>query len=191
MKTVIPERKQTMIKGKCSLIGMILALGMSFLSISLARPAVAYADEPVPTPDQGNCTNCHEDLYFLHDTGNWYCLKESPMSCVDCHSGDPLAISKEQAHVKRSAHPVLNDDTSKCQECHPQECTERLQIFQQNAGISEVLIAMPYTPGAVPGDTSTVSAEQPKNSSAWINIPILLLASVIWIAYILRKKRAA
>lgn len=69
----------------------------ALIFIPLSTPTVVSADAPAPTPVQGNCIACHEDLYFLHDTGKWYCLKESPMSCVDCHGGDPSATTREDA----------------------------------------------------------------------------------------------
>jgi hypothetical protein len=94
--------------------------------------------------DHGTCIKCHEDLYFLHDTGNWFCIRESPMRCVDCHGGDPFAINKEEAHTNRKAHPIINGDISKCQECHPAECNERLVKFETVAGISDVRVALPY-----------------------------------------------
>ena len=65
----------------------ILVIGVFILLVMVSTPATVYADDPHPTSDNGNCITCHEDLYFLHDTGNWYCLKESPMACVDCHGG--------------------------------------------------------------------------------------------------------
>ena len=33
--------------------------------------------------------SCHEDLYFLHDTGKLFCLNEkTAMNCVGCHGGN-------------------------------------------------------------------------------------------------------
>lgn len=113
---------------------------------ALSMPTAVRADDPVPAPDNGNCIVCHENLYFLHDTGNWFCLKESPMACVDCHGGDPNTLDKNLAHTNRAAHPVINEDVSKCRQCHPEECSDRVTIFNQSAGISNVLVAAPYTP---------------------------------------------
>ncbi|HCW06819.1 MAG TPA: hypothetical protein DGG95_05585 [Cytophagales bacterium] len=159
----------------------------------LSMPTIVYADDPDPPPNQGKCITCHEDLYLLHDTGNWFCLREAPMSCVDCHGGNPLATTQELAHVDRAAHPVINEDISKCQECHPEECTERVQIFDQTAGISEVMVAMPYTPKATAKISSEIPVESREDQNAWLNIweilSILLLASTALGAYILHKRR--
>ena len=183
-----------MLKGKCSLIRLISALGLLLLIAPLSRPTIAYANEHAPTPRQENCINCHEDLYFLHDTGNWYCLKESPMSCVDCHGGDLLATTQEQAHIKRTAHPVLNDDISKCQECHPEECTERVKLFDRTAGISQVLVAAPYTPAdsieesAAVGVGLTQQEQQPSRLPVfWEIIPLALLAGLALTIYLIRR----
>jgi hypothetical protein len=192
MKTVIPERRYAMTKGKFSYIWMIPILGILFLALS--RPIVVHAVEPAPTPDQGNCISCHEALYFLHDTGNWYCLKESPMSCVDCHGGDPSATAKEQAHLDRAAHPVLNEDRSKCQECHPEECAERVKLFDQTAGISQVLVAAPYTPTYSIEEDAAVSVgvsrqgQQPGSVLIfWEIIPLVLLAGLALTIYLIRR----
>jgi hypothetical protein len=162
------------------------------LSITDSGSAVVYADALAPTSDQGNCVNCHENLYFLHDTGNWYCLKDAPMSCVDCHGGDPLATSQEQAHLKRAAHPVLNNDISKCQECHPPECSERVKLFGQNAGISQVLIAAPYSSSYSNKENADVSVEIPQQEQGlrglllfWEIIPLALVVGLALTIYLI------
>lgn len=182
-------------KGKYSVIPLISALGALLLFAILSKPTIVFANETVPTPNHGSCINCHEDLYFLHDTGNWYCLRESPMSCVECHGGDPSATTQEQAHIDRAAHPVLNDDISKCQECHPQECAERMQIFDQTAGISDVLVAMPYIPRTSMDLSSTIPTERHEDRNGWLNswelLPVLVLVGAAVAVYIVHKKRGA
>jgi len=108
------------------------------LSLSVANPARAEGDTPEPP---SNCIACHENLYYLHDTGKHFCVSEAKDRCTDCHDGDATATNKDAAHTERSAHPVTNDDTSKCQECHPADCAEYVQKFQAMAGISPVLVA--------------------------------------------------
>jgi hypothetical protein len=143
-----------------------------------------------------NCITCHEDLYFLHDTGNWYCLREAPMSCSECHGGDPGALTKEQAHAGRAAHPVINEDVSKCQECHPSECNERVDLFKQTAGIDTVLVAAPYTPVSVAEGQVSVPVQNQQGSNPWLNLfellPIVFVAAAALLAYgihALRQKR--
>jgi hypothetical protein len=169
-------------------------MGVIVLLLALAIPTTAFADDPVPTPDNGNCITCHENLYFLHDTGNWYCLRESPMTCVGCHGGDPTATTKELAHYNRAAHPVVNEDISKCQQCHPEECLERLEIFNSVAGISNVLVAIPYTP-SYSTENIPATPQQEKGPGAWVNalefMPILLVASIALTIYLANRIRHA
>lgn len=132
---------------KYSRFFMITTSAALLVLSALAVPINADADTPEPPPDNGNCISCHEDLYYLHDTGKYFCLNESPMACVDCHGGNPQATTQEEAHTLRAAHPVINEDISKCQECHPEQCMERIKIFDQNAGFSDtVLVAGPSLP---------------------------------------------
>lgn len=182
-----------MMKRQISSLLVLPVMIAALIFIPLSMPTVLSADAPAPTPVQGNCVGCHENLYFLHDTGNWYCLRQSPMSCVDCHGGNPAATTREDAHISRAAHPVVNDDISRCQQCHPAECTERMRIFDQNAGISEVLVAMPYTPRTEPGLEPAISTHQPEERGVLTDfpelLPILLLLGGAAIVYFIHTHR--
>jgi hypothetical protein len=166
----------------------------SLLVLSIAV-SPAYAQTPSQDVDNGTCVTCHEDLYFNHDTGNWFCLRESPMRCVDCHGGDPTATTQETAHYDRSAHPVVNGDISRCQECHTDadECCECVTKFDQVAGIKQVKLVSPVpvssAPELVPG-LPAVEEQEPVN---WISIleilPLVLIAGLALTIYILHKVR--
>lgn len=158
---------------------------------ALSMPSAVRADDPVPVPDNGNCMVCHENLYFLHDTGNWFCLKESPMACVDCHGGNPNTLDKNLAHTKRAAHPVINNDVSKCQQCHPEECSERVAFFDQTAGISNVLVAAPYAPSYSADAVPAWEIREESNNLLpfWEFIPLLLVAGLaLGIHFVLQKR---
>lgn len=166
------------------------------LILSIAMSSSAYAQLHSPQTGDNNCINCHADLYFLHDTGKWFCIRESPMQCVDCHGGDPYAITQEAAHANRKAHPVINDDVSKCQECHPEECDERVSKFDQQAGISKVLVAEPYQPIMpiiVSGQPSAALESQPVKPASWFSaMEIVVLVVIMGLAlsvFALRKAR--
>jgi hypothetical protein len=174
-----------------------LFTGVLVLLIALTMPATVYADDPTPPPDNGNCIKCHEDLYFLHDTGKWFCLKESPMTCVGCHDGDPNATTKELAHIKRAPHPIISDDVSKCMECHPDKCIERVALFDQKAGISNILVAVPHAPAysseiveAIP-----VTAQKAEKPVPWLGLmeilSILLIISIALVIYFYYRTRHA
>lgn len=155
----------------------------------------AHAQSVPANGREDNCMSCHENLYFLHDTGNWFCIRESPMGCVDCHGGDPEAITQEMAHSHRAAHPVINEDVSKCQECHPEECNERVELFDQTAGISQVRVAAPYTPAHSTERTANEAAEVAQSDGQpvgfllmfWEVIPLVVIVGLALIIYLIRR----
>ena len=182
-----------MLKNKTSLNKIAsFVTGVLILLIALSMPGTAHADGP--TTDNGKCISCHEDLYYLHDTGNWFCLEESPMACVDCHGGNPNTLVKDEAHTNRAPHPIINDDVSKCQECHPAQSDERVEMFDQNAGISNVLVAVPYTPDnphIANNSVPVTGQQQAEDSPAWLNaleiISVLLVFSVVLVLYSIQR----
>lgn len=180
---------------KVKLIGfMVFPLATLMVALALAIPSVAQADSPQRTPDSGNCIKCHENLYYLNDTGKYFCLKESPMTCVDCHSGNPLATTQEEAHTLREAHPVINEDITKCQECHPEKCTERVQIFKDVAGISPVMVSAAFIPAVViagPSGAPVADHDQPSTIIPWQEVLVFaaLVVFVLIVVYITRYRR--
>lgn len=167
------------------------AAGLIVLLAALSAVGMVSADEPGPVSANVQCISCHENLYFLHDTGNWFCLRESPMTCVDCHGGNPNTLDKNLAHAQRTAHPILNQDVSKCRQCHPQECDERVAYFDSTAGISKVKVAAPYTPIYTPGSTSVELQQREADwlLAVWEILPLALVTGLALLAYfILRRK---
>jgi hypothetical protein len=170
-------------------------MGIALFLMPGSELSTVFAQEVTPIADHGTCINCHENLYYLHDTGNWFCIRESPMRCVDCHGGDPSSLKQEEAHASRIAHPVIDEDVSKCQECHPAECDERVRKFDQVAGISDVLVAVPYQPGSI------VNAEQPQQAQpgepvkfpGWLAalevITPLLISGLVLVIYLIHHRR--
>jgi hypothetical protein len=154
-----------------------------------------HAQAATPTADHGTCIKCHENLYFLHDTGNWFCIRESPMRCEDCHGGDPSSLKQEEAHANRKAHPLVNEDVSKCQECHPAECDERVAKFAQVGGISQVVVAVPVEPTmSSRGNGPLVAPEDQSGSLAnWIAameiISPAVLVSLVLTIYLIHRRR--
>lgn len=166
-----------------------IAITITVLSIS----SKVYAQESTPASENGTCISCHENLYFLHDTGNWFCIREAPMRCVDCHGGNPSALTQAEAHADRKAHPILNEDISKCQECHPEECSERVTKFDQVAGISAVLVAVPYQPKPnLPiEEVQAPLVTEPVSHPAWISfievIALILITGLALVIYFVHK----
>jgi hypothetical protein len=126
---------------------VVTALLGIVLLVTAPQPAVSQAQVSTEEPA---CLHCHEDLYYLHDTGKWFCISESPMRCVGCHGGDPAAHTKEAAHLNRTAHPIINGDTTTCRQCHVENCAERVSKFDAIAGISPVILrSTPVLPAPV------------------------------------------
>ena len=170
-----------------ALISIVILITPSFESANV------HAQISTPLRNEGTCAKCHEDLYFLHDTGNWFCIRESPMECVDCHGGDSSSFKKEAAHASRKAHPIINDDVSKCQECHPGECTELVEIFDQRAGISQVQVAAPYRPVFSTGNITNATADVAQHRETpggqlmfWEIIPLAFIVALALAIYLTR-----
>jgi hypothetical protein len=170
-------------------------MGVALLIRTGVEPSPVHAQEATPTADHGTCIKCHENLYFLYDTGNWFCIRESPMRCVDCHGGDPSSLKQEVAHASRAAHPVINEDVSKCEECHPAECDERVTKFGQVAGISNVLVAAPYQPMAIVNSEQSQQAQpsEPTENPGWISameiITPILISGLVLVIYLVHHRR--
>ena len=89
-------------------------------------------DETVP--EDTACKTCHEDQYYLYDSGKWYCLNETKVGCTECHGGNPGSATKECAHQGLIASPLAND-AAVCQDCHPDDYLSKVQTFASVAGI--------------------------------------------------------
>ncbi|GAB4419855.1 MAG: hypothetical protein Kow002_07800 [Anaerolineales bacterium] len=162
--------------------------------IALAMPSTP-AKAQGSLPENGNCVTCHEDLYFLHDTGNWFCLKDSPMRCVDCHGGNPAALTQEEAHYDRAAHPVVNEDISRCETCHMEECTDRVTALRERVQIHEVREAAYLPASTASNPTENLSANDEPEPVDWVWIleivPLIVLGMIALTIYLLNKLRRA
>jgi hypothetical protein len=108
-------------------VGLLLALWLA------SSAAQAQETPPTPGPDDANCLRCHEDLYYLYDTGKWHCLCEASPSCLHCHGGQPGTLDEEQAHAGMIANP-LQANAAVCQQCHGDDSQERVEQFIAVAG---------------------------------------------------------
>ena len=145
----------------------------------LIAPQPAASQTPISS-DAPTCIRCHEDLYYLHDTGKWFCISKSPMQCAGCHGGDPTAITKEAAHQHRTAHPIINGDTTTCRQCHVENCAERVSEFDAIAGISPVVLVSKPIVGPAPA-ASSVATPMPQAAEevtpVW-NWPVVLVIAI-------------
>lgn len=145
----------------------------------LIAPQPAASQSPI-SPNEPACIHCHEDLYYLHDTGKWFCISESPMQCVGCHGGDPTAITKEAAHQQRTAHPVINGDTTTCRQCHIEDCSERVSKFDAIAGISPVvLVSTPIGPAPAASNVATPLPQAAEEVGPLWDWPVMLAIVIL------------
>ncbi len=162
---------------------LIVALMIPFTAV----PAQARAS--LSASADNNCLVCHEDLYLLHDTGKAYCLNEAPMTCVDCHGGNPTALTQEAAHFNRAAHPVVNDDDKRCYQCHPSQAETRLETFRALAGIPELLVAQPCPPISMPVTGGFPDSKPEKWVLGLEAVTLFLVAGLALVVYIVFKIR--
>lgn len=98
-----------------------------------------------PETISNSCISCHEDLYYLHDTGKNYCVTEMEERCVNCHAGNSTVMDEEKAHAGLIASPQKENGT-RCQECHTQDAQDRLATFASKGGYKEVIEVISYAP---------------------------------------------
>lgn len=160
-----------------SAIGSTLILAILLVLPASAAPSQA---RPEDTAGEPACNTCHDNLYYLHDSGKAYCTNEARSRCVDCHGGDPVALDEASAHAGMVAHPVTNGDITSCQNCHPQDYEAHIQTFGDIAGYSTrtrlSLASYQFTPPAVPESTLSELAGEETSLPAKI---LLGLAAVL------------
>ena len=170
----------------------VAALGFALL-LTLLAATPASAQELTSGVDNGNCIKCHDDLYFNHDTGNWFCIRESPMPCVDCHGGDPTATTMESAHYDRSAHPIVNEDISVCRECHVEGCMDCVSEYDRVAGLKEVKVVSPVPVTHTSDRARSLPTQQKREPVNWpLLLDVLAVLVVINLAltvFCMRKAR--
>ena len=134
--------------------------------------------------DSSSCLNCHEDLYYLHDTGKSYCMTELKDRCINCHEGNPTVMNKAEAHLGLIAYPQ-KDNGAKCQECHTQDAQARLATFASLAGYKPVIEAAPYTPDstAATGFPETSEPNQFVENLPWVIGAVVFFG--LWLTLVL------
>jgi DNA-binding transcriptional ArsR family regulator len=110
---------------------------LASLWLILGKP-VQVAAAPLANSSSNSCLTCHEDRYYLHDTGRYYCMTERADRCVNCHQGNPAAIDEAASHLGLIAHPQENNG-EKCLQCHAQDVQVRLEKLASAATISRHL----------------------------------------------------
>lgn len=165
---------------------------IAFLTLTilgLTQPAEARAAQVDFQAADNSCLTCHEDLYYLHDTGCWYCMTESHRDrCVDCHEGNSASFKEEAAHVGLSKHPQENDG-AKCLECHsPEEKEAMMATFESaHGGFDTVIKAEAYVPSQpVKTGFPAMAEENPiTHNLGWLAFGFVMFG--LWLALVLRS----
>ncbi len=151
-----------------TLITGLLVLALAFWM----TPAAANGESPSADV---NCLNCHENLYYNYDTGKYYCVSEAGDRCTNCHGGNAQAVTQEEAHAGRSAHPLVQGDISRCAECHVDDCAARVHQFGQLVGLNDVVyVAAPFTPSV-----EVQALSRPPAEPTWIPFHIFYLGGAV------------
>lgn len=140
------------------LTGLILVFG-SGLWLATATPASAQCGSQA-----SSCKNCHEvqgKLPVNGDGTSWHTGHAFGDFCYICHAGNNQAKDKAGAHT--GMVPPLSDVKASCQQCHPNDLTERAQVYATKLGVEiGASSAAPATGGAAPvaasGQPASVAA---------------------------------
>jgi hypothetical protein len=116
---------------------LLLVIGLLWIG----DPRIVHAQATTPEKDE-NCLACHENLYYLHDTGKWYCLCSLRARCTFCHGGDPDSLNEGEAHLGLVSQPTV-DNAALCQSCHPDDYRSRVEMFASLGGIRTVQTGSP------------------------------------------------
>jgi hypothetical protein len=164
---------------------LILTVTVLVVMFALLILPVRASAAQVPQPVTNSCLTCHEDLYYLYDSGKLYCLTDHTDRCTNCHDGNAAVMKEEEAHVGLVVHPQEKDG-EKCLECHSAQVTkERLAIFASEGGFDTVIKAEAYTPST---ETTTDFPDIEKANPSFEKLSWLVGASVFfgfWLVLVL------
>jgi hypothetical protein len=126
-------------------IAFSLAVALAVMLAGFSQTHRARAQTEAPDT-RTKCRTCHEDLYYLYDTGQWYCLCRRQRTCSDCHAGNPDTRDVKLAHEGMVGNPIA-ENPAICQDCHPEDARARIEQFSQIAGIDPAASLAPtHTP---------------------------------------------
>ncbi len=172
------------------LVVITASVGLAFSAV----PGRADSNQPVAVNAESSCLSCHENLYYLYDTGKWFCVAKAPMECVHCHGGDATATTQAAAHQQRTAHPIINGDTTTCQQCHVDSCAVHVQQFDRIAGISQnIKLAVSTQPqAAVPQPIAQSPASEFEPVSVlWSLGSVVILVAALGARWLVRHRHTA
>jgi hypothetical protein len=162
------------------LIPILLVTALAVLSL----PSQASAEKPTDAVEN-SCLSCHEELYYLHDSGKHCCITEHAARCVDCHEGNKTVMNREESHQGLLAHPQENHG-EKCLECHTPELAQtRLAEMASTVGFDTVIKADEYKPVVSPasGFTGSTTVDPLREKIIWVAGSIVVFG--LWLVLVL------
>jgi hypothetical protein len=145
------------------LTGLMLVFG-SGLWLATATPASAQCGSQA-----SSCKSCHEvqaEMPVNGDGTAWHQSHAFGDFCYICHAGNNQAKDKVGAHT--GMVPPLSDVKASCQQCHPNDLTERAQVYATKLGVEVGSgTAAPAAGGAAP-----LVAAQPVSAAAPVSAEI-------------------
>jgi hypothetical protein len=162
---------------------MILLTGFAFPG----QPAQAQVRVQASSTETQVCLSCHEDQYFLYDTGKWYCISERTEDCASCHGGNPWSLQEDEAHAGLVSHPTRNDGEI-CLQCHPQDAPAYIETFDEITGIKLVEVKSTYQPRLASEESiqtfpSNLAEMDEKWASPWVIVGAVF-AFGIWLSLV-------
>lgn len=131
--------------------GLILVFG-SGLWLATATPASAQCGSQA-----SSCKSCHEvqgQAPVNSDGTAWHTSHAFGDFCYICHAGNNQAKDKTEAHT--GMVPPLSDVKASCQQCHPNDLTERAAMYADKLGVEVGSGSAP----AAPAESAPAAAAQ-------------------------------
>lgn len=171
--------------GKKTTLVMFVSLGTIFVGLLLVFGAGVHTvqAQDISTSPSQSCISCHEDLYYLHDTGKWLCIVENTDRCVNCHAGDPEAYTEDEAHLSLVADP-LSDGGKQCQTCHENETQTYIDIFVEKTGYVPPIKTAAYIPVTPMNHAAfpLLDSVEHETPSQFIIVALAALCGLLWLA---------
>jgi len=117
----------------------ILFLLVSGFTLTLVCGLALIKTKPVSAQcgsQASSCKSCHEvqaELPVNGDGTSWHTAHAFGDFCYICHAGNNQAKDKAEAHTGMVA--PLMDVKASCQQCHPNDLTERAQVYATTLGL--------------------------------------------------------
>ncbi len=165
-------------------LGVLLFLSVGIL-VGVKGVTNALAKSPNETPEPA-CISCHENQYYMYDSGCWYCITESRDRCVNCHGGDGDSLNEQEAHTGLISNP-LGHGSDHCATCHGEDTDELVQELISHTGYHESLENVPYVSDVPVTDAfpEQYQSFDEVRGNLWL-VPTAMVLVVFCLAFLIR-----